>query len=78
MVPPEHKQQETAMNSQFEIREISIETLDRVVGGKSGDGSGTGTGTGHGGSGLVRIVRSVVEPIVDAVGGALGALGHIF
>ena len=65
------------MNSQFEIREISIETLDHIVGGGSGDGSGTGTGTGHGGGGLVRIIRPVVEPIVDAVGSALGALGHI-
>ena len=48
------------MNLEFEIREISIETLDNVVGGKSGDGSGTGTGTGHGGGGLVRIVRPIV------------------
>lgn len=66
------------MNLEFEIREISIETLDNVVGGKSGDGSGTGTGTGHGGGGLVRIIRPIVEPIVDALGSVLGALGHIF
>jgi hypothetical protein len=33
-------------NSQFEVRKISIEKLDAVVGGADGDGNGTGNG-GH-------------------------------
>jgi hypothetical protein len=62
-------------NSQFEIHEISIETLELVAGGSQGDGSGTGTG--QGGYGLARVIRGVVEPVVDAVGTALGTIVHI-
>ena len=51
------------MNTQSEIRELSIDTLDLVIGGSQGDGSGTGTGTGNGGHGLAE--------------GVANALGHI-
>jgi hypothetical protein len=59
-------------NSQFEVREVSIEDLDAVVGGKDGDGNGTGTGKG--GNGQAKFVHDYIVPIVQAVGGALGLL----
>jgi hypothetical protein len=41
--------------------EISLEDLDRVVGG--GDGDGNGTGTGHGGHGLVRGIKQAINAV---------------
>ncbi|HEX7922137.1 MULTISPECIES: hypothetical protein [unclassified Bradyrhizobium] len=48
--------------------EMSMEALDRVVGGADGDGNGTGTG--NGGHGLVRGIKQVigvVEGIVKSI-----------
>jgi hypothetical protein len=41
--------------------EISLEDLDRVVGGADGDGNGTGTG--NGGHGVVRVIKEVVNAV---------------
>jgi hypothetical protein len=41
--------------------EISLEDLDRVVGGADGDGNGTGTGKG--GQGLVRGIKQVINAV---------------
>ena len=41
--------------------EISLEDLDRVVGGADGDGNGTGTM--HGGNGLMREIKQVVRAV---------------
>ena len=48
--------------------EISLEDLDRVVGGADGDGNGTGTG--NGGHGAVRVIKediSTVENIAKSI-----------
>ncbi len=44
--------------------EISLEDLDRVVGGADGDGTG---GTGHGGHGLVRGIKQVIHAVEGIV-----------
>jgi hypothetical protein len=41
--------------------EISLEDLDRVVGGADGDGNGTGTG--NGGHGVVRVIKEVINTV---------------
>jgi hypothetical protein len=56
------------------FEEISLEDLDRVVGGADGDGNGTGTGKGDG---LGRY-RRIAGEIAGAVGGVLKTLGGIF
>ena len=45
--------------------EISLEDLDRIVGGADGDGNGTGTG--HGGHGVVRVIKEVISAVEGVV-----------
>jgi hypothetical protein len=45
--------------------EISLEDLDRVVGGADGDGNGTGTG--NGGHGLVRGIKQVINAVEGVI-----------
>jgi hypothetical protein len=61
-------------NSHIGIQELSLEALDRVIGGSQGDGSGTGTGTGHGGHGLARAIRGIVE----GIGNTISTIIHMF
>jgi len=72
------KQETTVNNSHIGIQELSLDDLDHVAAGKSGDGSGTGNGTGMGGNGMARALRGIAEGIAGAVGGAVKTIINIF